>query len=200
MRHSTTITASLSTTLALAALTACGASDATVSSKGQATPEVSAGASGTVHSSPAPSPTQAKTRFPVGEVVEITNADTKFTVVVLAYTQPAEGPQPPDRKTLGGDAWATAEVKVCNTAPKTFSVSQFPWSLAYEDGTRIKVTGLNGGDLPKPEFPSLDTAVKQGDCVRGKIPYPVPGDKRPSRVVYAPEGLKEPIDWVIPAS
>ncbi|MFD8979587.1 DUF4352 domain-containing protein [Streptomyces sp. NPDC059564] len=191
------MTASMSAMFVLALLTACSASGASVVSKGRATPD--AAESTAVRSSPAPSPTQARTRFPVGEVAEITDAGGTLTAVALAYTQPVEGPQPPDRKTLGGDVWATAEVKVCNTAAKTFTVSQFPWSLAYEDGTRIKVTGLDGGDLPKPEFPTDGVAVKQGDCVRGKIPYPVPGDKRPARIVYAPEALKEPIDWVLPA-
>lgn len=196
MRPSTTMTASMSAVFVLAALTACSSPGASVVSNGRATP---AAGSTAVRSSPAPSPTQAKTRFPLGEVAEITDADGTLTAVVLSYTQPVEGPRPPDSKTLGGDVWAAVEVKVCNTTAKTFTVSQFPWSLAYEDGTRVKVTGLGGGDLPKPEFPTDPVAVKRGDCVRGKIPYPVPGDKRPARIVYAPEALEEPIDWVVPA-
>ncbi|MFJ9343743.1 DUF4352 domain-containing protein [Streptomyces sp. NPDC101733] len=200
MRFSTTITTSVSAALALAALTACGAPDTSGSAKGQATPEATGSTTVAGKSAPAASPTPAKSRFAIGEVAEVVDGSAKFSVVVLAYTQPVKGPQPPDPVTQGGDVWATAEVKVCNTGGKTFSVGQFPWSLAYEDGARIKVTGLNGGDLPKPEFPSGDETVKQGDCVRGKIPYPVPSDKRPARVVYAPEGLAVPIDWVVPAA
>ncbi|GLV88361.1 hypothetical protein Slala03_80500 [Streptomyces lavendulae subsp. lavendulae] len=185
--------------LVLSALTACSAPATSVSSEGPTTPAATGTASVPGAPAPAPAPTRAKTRFAVGEVAEFAEVSAKFTVVVLAYSQPVEGPQPPDRATLGGDVWATVEVKVCNTEGKTFAVSQFPWSLAYEDGMRIKVTGLNGGDLPKPEFPTVGEAVRQGDCVRGKIPYPVPGDKRPARIVYAPEALQEPLDWVVPA-
>lgn len=60
--------------------------------------------------------------------------------------------------------------------------------------------GLNGGDLPKPEFPTDDVHVKTGDCVRGKIPYPVPSDKRPERIVYAPASFDEPLEWTVPAA
>ncbi|MFD3874411.1 DUF4352 domain-containing protein [Streptomyces sp. NPDC058623] len=204
MRHSSVrvITASVSTVLVLAALTACGGADASGAGKGQASPNA-AGSGSPAASSAAgasPSPARAKKRFAVGEVAEFDDGTSKVSAVLLAYTQPVAGPRPPDPVTQGGDVWATAEVKVCNTGGENFSVSQFPWSLAYEDGTRIKVTGLNGGDMPKPEFPSGDEVVKQGDCVRGKIPYPVPGDKRPARVVYAPQGLDEPIDWVVPTA
>ncbi|MFI5673406.1 hypothetical protein [Streptomyces cellulosae] len=87
-------------------------------------------------------------------------------------TTSEKGPEPPGAE-LGGDAWATAEVKVCNVEGD-ISVSEFPWSLSYPDDTRIEVTGLNGGDLPKPEFPTDDVVVKRGDCLRGKIPFPVP--------------------------
>ena len=204
MRHSSVrvIAASVSTVLVLAALTACGGADASGAGKGQASPSA-AGSGGPAASSTAvasPSPARAKKRFAVGEVAEFDDGTSKVSAVLLAYTQPVAGPRPPDPVTQGGDVWATAEVKVCNTGGENFSVSQFPWSLAYEDGTRIKVTGLNGGDMPKPEFPTGDEVVKQGDCVRGKIPYPVPGDKRPARVVYAPQGLEEPIDWAVPTA
>ncbi|MDA5284439.1 DUF4352 domain-containing protein [Streptomyces sp. Isolate_45] len=210
MRHSSvraitvSVSSTVSTMVVLAALTACGGPDASGSGKGQVSPGAAGSGSPAASSAAAavapPSPTRAKKRFAVGEVAEFDDGTSKVSAVLLAYTQPVAGPRPPDPVTQGGDVWATAEVKVCNTGGENFSVSQFPWSLAYEDGTRIKVTGLNGGDMPKPEFPSGDEVVKQGDCVRGKIPYPVPGDKRPARVVYAPQGLDEPIDWSVPAA
>ncbi|MBT2511452.1 hypothetical protein J7I98_37770 [Streptomyces sp. ISL-98] len=68
-----------------------------------------------------------------------------------------------------------------------------------EDGRRVEVTGLNGGDMPKPEFPTDGVSVKAGDCVRGKVPYAVPGDKWPERIVYAPQSLDEPLEWLVPA-
>ena len=89
-------------------------------------------------------------------------------------------------------------VKVCNVSGTDISVSQFPWSLAYADGTSTEVTGSTGGDMPKPEFP-MDRAVKAGRCAAGLIAYPVPSGKRPERIVYAPDGT-DPIEWTVPKS
>jgi hypothetical protein len=193
MRTRTT-TAALITAGLLATLTACGSSDDAKVTKSDATPEAAA-----TSAAPEPTPTQ-QTTFAVGETADVDDTENgvKFSATVIAYTQPVKGPQPPTPE-LGGNAWATAEIKVCNVEGATFTVSQFPWSLAYEDGTRMEVTGLNGGDLPKPEFPTNDASVKAGDCVRGKIPYPVTGDTRPERIVYAPQSMAEPLEWTVPA-
>jgi hypothetical protein len=76
------------------------------------------------------------------------------------------------------------------------TASQFPWPLAYADGTSIEVTGSSGGDMPKPEYP-MDKTVKPGRCAAGLIAFPVPGDKRPERLVYEPES-GEVLEWAIP--
>ncbi|MFD5492258.1 DUF4352 domain-containing protein [Streptomyces sp. NPDC127091] len=122
--------------------------------------------------------------------------DVQITVQALEYQQPYKGPQPqPPQDFEGGDVWATVNVKVC-TVKGDVSVSQFPWSLAYADGTSIDVTGSTGGDMPKPEFP-MDKTVKPGRCAAGLIAFPVPSDKRPERIVYEPDG-SEPTEWAIP--
>ncbi|MFF0747306.1 DUF4352 domain-containing protein [Streptomyces sp. NPDC004111] len=150
---------------------------------------------------PAPSPTPSPTEKPltVGDTKSVKDSigGSDFTVTVLAYTQPAKGPEAPSPE-LGGDVWATAEVKICNTRGNTFAVTQFTWSLAYDDGTRVEPTGLNGGDLPKPEYPTTETPVKEGRCVRGKIPYPVQSKSRPARIEYSPQAA-EPVEWIVPA-
>ncbi|MFC8658466.1 hypothetical protein ACFUCT_25165 [Streptomyces parvus] len=150
--------------------------------------------------SPTPEP-ESQTSFAIGETADIDDKpnNVSFTATVIAYSQPVKGPQAPTED-LGGDVWATAEVKVCNVKGETFTVSQFPWSLAYEDGTRVEVSGLNGGDLPKPEFPTNDVSVKPDRCVRGKIPFPVQSDTRPQYIVYAPGSLDEPLEWTVPAT
>ncbi|MFJ4869610.1 DUF4352 domain-containing protein [Streptomyces sp. NPDC088757] len=187
----------LTTTLAaglLFALTACGGNEpaAPAVSKTSSSPEPVA-----TTSNP-PSPTPTDTTYKVGETAKVTTDDATFTVTALAYTQPVKGPQPPDPGTQGGDVWATVEAKVCSVSGDTFTVSQFPWSLAYTDGTVVKVTGSTGGDLPKPEFP-MDQPVKNGRCIRGKIPFPVMNNIRPERVVYAPEALSaNPVEWTVP--
>lgn len=118
------------------------------------------------------------------------------TVEVLAYTHTVKGPQPPGEE-LGGDSWATAEVKVCNTEGATFSVSQSPWSLSYQDGTTMETTGLSGGDMPKPEFP-MDKSIKSGRCARGKIAFPVHASTRPTAIVYETEDGASSTEWTIP--
>lgn len=77
----------MSAMFVLAALTACSAP-----TPDRATPDA-AGATA-VRSSSAPSPTQAETRLPVGEVAEMTDANGTLTAVALTYTQPVEGPHP----------------------------------------------------------------------------------------------------------
>ncbi|AEY90760.1 hypothetical protein SHJG_5493 [Streptomyces hygroscopicus subsp. jinggangensis 5008] len=118
------------------------------------------------------------------------------TVQALDYQQPYKGPQPQKPEDFqGGDVWATVSIKVCNITGTDISVSQFPWSLAYADGTSVEVTGNTGGDMPKPEFP-MDKTVKAGRCAAGLIAYPVPSSKRPERIVYAPDGM-EPTEWAV---
>lgn len=123
--------------------------------------------------------------------------DVHASVQALNYQQPYKGPQPQAPEDFqGGDTWATAEVKVCNVKGTEFSVDQFPWSLAYADGTSIKVTGSSGGDMPKPEYP-MDKTLTAGRCARGLVAFPVPGSKRPERLVYQP-GSGTPTEWTIP--
>ncbi|MFE4647736.1 hypothetical protein [Streptomyces sp. NPDC056707] len=124
----------------------------------------------------------------------------KGTTTVLSYTQPAKGVTPPGEGLGVNNAeWAVVEIKVCNTKGSQITVNQDPWSLSFPDDTRTEATGLNGGDLPKPEYPTLPTVIKSGDCLRGKIPYPVEHGKRPDHVVYAPVNEPTPIEWAIPA-
>ncbi|MYR36377.1 DUF4352 domain-containing protein [Streptomyces sp. SID4944] len=193
MRTRTTITA-VALAAALLTLTGCSSEPekATVT-KSDATPEPSP-----TTPSPTPEPEQ-QTTFDIGDTADINDApnNVTFNATVIAYTQPVQGPQPPTSE-LGGDVWATVEAKVCNVKGETISVSQFPWSLDYEGGTRIQATGLSGGDMPKPEFPN-DVMVKTDRCVRGKIPFPVPSGQRPARIVYAPDALDEPLEWDVPA-
>ncbi|MFF5972297.1 DUF4352 domain-containing protein [Streptomyces sp. NPDC012769] len=191
-RTTTVITATL-----LLTLSACGSGDdgkPTVTKTSTAPEPITSSAVTTPAAAPTPS------TYSLGESAEVDDTENgvRFTATVLAYTQPAKGPQPPDRDTQGGDVWATVEAKVCNIEGNTFSVSQFPWSLAYADGTVVKVTGSTGGDLPKPEFP-MDLPVKAGRCVKGKIPFPVMSNTRPERVMYAPEALSDdPVEWTLP--
>ncbi|GGN59908.1 hypothetical protein GCM10011579_024520 [Streptomyces albiflavescens] len=46
------------------------------------------------------------------------------------------------------------------------------------------------------EFP-MDKTIKAGRCAAGLIAFPVPGSRRPERVVYGPDGL-DPVEWAVP--
>lgn len=127
---------------------------------------------------------------------DVPEIDAAGNTTALAYKQPITGISPPGIDGDTGEVWGQAEVKVCVTQG-TIGVSQFPWSLAFEDGARVDVTGSSGGDFPRPEFP-MDATVKTGDCVRGLIMFPVPKDQRPERIIYAPEGSTDSTEWAVP--
>ncbi|MEV0224620.1 DUF4352 domain-containing protein [Streptomyces sp. NPDC050704] len=134
----------------------------------------------------------------MGAKMDIVDAgkNLHMTVQAVEYQQPYKGPQPQAPENFqGGDVWATAEVKVCNVDGASITVSQFPWSLAYKDGTSIGITGSSGGDMPKPEFP-MDKTLKSGRCAAGLIAFPVSGENTPEFVVYDPEE-GEPAEWAI---
>ncbi|MFE0383925.1 DUF4352 domain-containing protein [Streptomyces bungoensis] len=180
--------------LIVATGTACSGGDA------KPTPTVTVTKSATA----APSTEDAKSTDGVLKMGTKENIDddannVHITVQAVEYQQPYKGPQPqkPDAS-QGGDIWATINIHVCNNSGPNINVSQTPWSLAYKDGTSIESTGLSGGDMPKPEFP-MDKPVKAGRCAAGLISYPVPSDKKPERIVYAPDGT-DPIEWAITKS
>lgn len=184
------------TALLLAATaTACSSSDepdtvrVTVTQTAPATPT----------SSPTPSPADSTLKMGATKTIDDDANDVHITIQALAYEQPFKGTQPqkPDAA-LGGDTWSTVNVKVCNVSGPNINVSQFPWSLAYADGTSVETTGLSGGDMPKPEFP-MDKAVTAGRCAAGLIAFPVDSSKTPARVVYEPDGA-EPTEWAVTSS
>lgn len=94
-----------------------------------------------------------------------------------------------------GYEWAVIDVKSCSMGG-TFSATVEPWTLAYEDGARIRTFFLPV-DLPRPEYVD-GTTLTEGKCLRGKLGFMVPGDERPTAVVYAPVSLDEPQEWAVP--
>lgn len=172
-----------------AALTAC-----TSGSGADAKPKASAKTS--------PSPTKASA-LALGQATRW--SDKKYgisgTTTALAYTQPVSVPSV-DLKSIDyakDSQWATLDVKVCTDASsKTISVSQTPWQLAFKDSTRTPAPSISGSGIPKPEFPTADTDVLAGDCVRGLISFVVDKGTRPDRIVYDTQD-SDPIVWTVPA-
>ncbi|MFE4214199.1 hypothetical protein [Streptomyces sp. NPDC056844] len=106
------------------------------------------------------------------------------TVTVLSYQQPVSASVTAAEEVgTKGYVWAALEVKVCATEGDITTSSQ-PWTLAYDDGARIQPISSTYEDFPKPHYVE-DAAVSAGDCSRGKIVFPVPGEGRPSKAVYA---------------
>ncbi|MFB6950191.1 DUF4352 domain-containing protein [Streptomyces niveus] len=157
--------------------------------------------------SPAASPTEAAPPEPAELKIgaeyawesDVDGYTATGDTTVLSYEQPVKGASLPDEGLgLADPEWAAVEVKVCNNGPDPISVSQLPWSLRFPDDTRTETTGLNGGDLPKPEFPTEDTVVRADDCFRGKIPFAVERGTRPDLITYTPSA-SSPVEWTVPA-
>ncbi|MGX1369332.1 hypothetical protein RKD19_004691 [Streptomyces canus] len=95
-----------------------------------------------------------------------------------------------------GYVWAWADLKLCGTKG-SYADTTNSWTLYYDDGSRIKSSGTTYGDFPKPEFP-FEVTVTAGKCARGKLAFAVPGTERPESVLYQPDGLDEPREWIVP--
>lgn len=168
-------------------LTACSSSD------GSATQPTNSGTAAkapvtrptTAPPSPLP-PAQAK----IGTILKFHDPatdefdETAGSVTVLSYQQPVKSVgSAVEESGAKGYVWAALEVKVCSTLGE-FTTSSQPWTLAYTDGARVEPSSTTYDDFPKPEYVE-DAAVAPGDCSRGKIVFPVPGDQRPAKAIYA---------------
>ncbi|WP_371612888.1 hypothetical protein [Streptomyces clavifer] len=183
--------AALTAATLLATLTACGSSDDTAGSKAPSKPKPSP-------TSPAPSPTLAAP-MTFGKTVEVRNDEegTLATVTILGYEQGIKASTTADDEFgTNGYVWATLELKLCSTKG-TSGATRYPWALAYTDGSRIEPSGVTYGDFPKPEYP-YEAMVKEGDCIRGKTVFAVPGDERPDRVLYTTKLFDTPPEWHVP--
>jgi hypothetical protein len=144
-------------------------------------------------SSPSPTPSPSQETYKIGDTVDI-NAVNEFSAAALAYKD--KGITGPPGLVQEGNKLAVVEAKVCNKGAKTMSVSPFVWSLAYKDGARVEPFHVSGGELPQPLYPA-EAKVKGGDCVRGHILFEAPREGQPERVLYSPDELDEPVEWVV---
>jgi hypothetical protein len=107
-------------------------------------------------------------------------------VTVLSYEQPVYASVTAAEEVGDkGYVWAALEVKICATKGE-FTTSSMPWTLAYDDGTRVEPSSVSYDDFPKPAYVE-DASVVAGDCSRGKIVFPVPGKQHPSKAIYSTE-------------
>lgn len=156
-------------------------------------PTVAKAAASSPPATPSPSPSPSQPTLRLGDTADI-SSDVETSAAALAYTD--EGIKGWPEALDAGRKWAVVMVKVCNKGTEAIGVSTYPWSLAYADGVRVDSAGMNAGDLPQPLYP-MDAKVKGGDCVRGNIVFQVPQEGRPERVLYSPETLDEPVEWLV---
>ncbi|MET9702305.1 hypothetical protein [Streptomyces griseus] len=194
MRTRTTTAALIAAGLLLT-LTACG-TEPEPDAKASTAPTTEATAE-MVTEEPSPTPAAALQLGWSWEFESDTD-DIEGAVTVLDYKQGIKsvGDAVEEAGTPGYE-WAYVDMKTCSISG-TFSATTEPWTLAYEDGSRAEPTSTTYEDFPKPEFP-FETILTDGKCVRGKLVFPVPGDQRPTAVVYAPAGLDVPKEWTVPA-
>ncbi|MFG2589066.1 hypothetical protein [Streptomyces sp. NPDC048438] len=192
--HTRTATALTAAGLLLA-LTSCSNDG---NDKASAPSPTATTAASTPSEDPTPEPTP--TVLDVGATWEFENTTDGIegAVTVLGYKQgfKSVGSAAEEAGTPGYE-WAYLELKTCSITG-TFAATAQPWTLAYEDGARVESSSTTYGDFPKPEFP-VEVTLTEGKCVRGKLVFPVPGDQRPTTVVYAPAGLDIPTEWTAPA-
>lgn len=179
----------------LTTLTACG------STPDEVTPAAGPKATTEAAETPTADPTPAApVTLDMGNTWEFesTTDDIQGAVTVLSYKQGIKSVASAAEETgTPGYQWAYVDMKTCSTRG-TFTASTEPWTLAYEDGSRVDPSSTTYDDFPKPEYP-FETTLTDGKCVRGKLVFPVPGDQRPATVVYAPTGLDVPQEWAVPA-
>jgi hypothetical protein len=148
----------------------------------------------------APAPSSPKS-FAFGDTWKLDNIDPakpfEGSLTVLDYKQGFTSVGKADEEAgEPGYVWAYAELKLCGTKG-SYTDDTFSWTLYYSDGSRVSPSGTTYGDFPKPQFP-FEVTVTAGKCARGKLVFPVPGDKRPESVLYKPDGLGEPREWTVP--
>lgn len=150
---------------------------------------------------PSTGPTEAGPLM-VGDKWVWSDEESAGSATVLGYEQDVAKDAWTPEEDFGSEAkgyvWAALEVKVCVTKADGVetTVSTAPWSIAYEDGARIRPTNDLGDEAPRPQYPEDDTLVRPGDCIRGKTVFAVPGDKWPERALYVPES-SEPAEWLL---
>lgn len=199
MNHRT-LRAGSAAALTLVALAAAGCGDGdkpTAGANSAAPTPTTAGPSPSPSASPSPTVSPSPTFDPtaplaMGKSFTTTEGAARATVYAYKHNVARSAPRPDEQP---GYVWAAIGVKVCalrvDIAPQGISISNGPWTLVYADDTQIEASSVGYNQFPEPEYPFGEKAVAPGRCVRGWITYPVPGNKRPVAVEYAPAG--EPI-------
>jgi hypothetical protein len=179
----TRVAALVSALVAAGAAVSTGCSTAATSANGGfATPGASASAT--------PSPTPSG--HPPGARVTANNGLVEATV--FGYQQPtATGAAAPEQ---GGYVWGAVDAQACASATDLFNVtvSSTPWQLRYADGSQITPSKAADPQFPQPLYPSTQTSLAPGACVRGWIVFAVPANTDPMLIRYAPRDAT-PVDW-----
>ncbi|PBC75826.1 hypothetical protein BX265_0507 [Streptomyces sp. TLI_235] len=193
-------TAALLSAAAALVLLATGCDDSTSTDAAPAT------ATAPAVQSPSPSPSStARSPFAVGTAWKWSRTEgVSGTTTVVGYQQDVakNGPKPEDAggSEARGEVWAALEVKLCSDASSSQAIQISPstWKLAYDDGALVEPSNSGYETFPRPQFPFGGADLLPGRCIAGKIVFPVPGDKKPARVMYSPPALGVSVEWNLP--
>lgn len=83
------------------------------------------------------------------------------------------------RPRAAGSHWASADVRVCRTAPVVLG---FPaWVLGDDDGRTAQVAKVVHPTFPQP---ALKAGAGLGSCMRGWVTFVTPDDLHPTKVTF----------------
>jgi hypothetical protein len=147
----------------------------------------------TASASPSAPASPKPSGHPLGERAAANNGLVEATV--FGYQQPtAAAAAAPEQS---GYVWGAVDAQACVSTTALFNVaiSSAPWQLRYTDGSQIASSKSADPQFPQPLYPSIQTSLAPGSCVRGWIVFAVPANTRPVLVRYAPRDAT-PVDWV----
>jgi hypothetical protein len=174
----------MSLIIAATALVGCGDSDKPKAPSGN-----------TKTTSKPRTPTGKPTNGPAVAFETKTRLADAVEATALDYKQPSVTSTTPKQD---GYVWGSAKVSVCtlSTAKQNVSVDWKTWSLRYDDNSIVQAAQAEDPGFPQPAYPFTSHPLANGQCVQGWITFPVPKDKRPATVEYAPHGYLA--SWTVP--
>lgn len=123
----------------------------------------------------------------------VTQTGAGRTVTYYSIQRPAATRAP--KPESPGTEWVAIDVQACY-GPGSYNFDNaFSWTLVDSTNGQYEPSHTGYSQFPSPEFPSGDTTVTDGQCIRGWIVFPVVTDHPIVRVAYTPYGADKPLLW-----
>lgn len=145
-------------------------------------------ASGSESSSATP-PEETAPAPKLGDTVQVDGRKEAYKVSALELDDVDSGNQ--FEKPGKGNGYFGVLAQWCldrNDRRADLTISPFPWSLRFPDGTIVEPTFLSEPSVT-PTYP-VDQVIPVGTCGKGWIIFEGPAKQKPNLLVYAPSGEK----------